>query len=249
MTSGQGVIVSDEARRAPVRHQVAWGTVGVIAQSAFMAGWLIAESWQGPRYSAVTDTISDMQAATSPHVWFIVTCFAVGGVGTFSFALFGLRPALAAGRAAPQAVWMLGLAGLAIGNSFPLIACESPAPGCTAHHQLYSPGGITDAVVATAAFLVLVFTPSQLRKRLVELPEWRPLVPVMTTARVVCPLAYTVLSVAWLTGTAQGLAERALATCCVLWISSLAMMLVRVARRNERHDTRRRRNVSAATTG
>jgi hypothetical protein len=47
--------------------------------------------------------------------------------------------------------------------------------------------------------------------------------------RVACPLAYTLLSVAWLTGTAQGLAERALATCCVLWISSLAITLIRVA--------------------
>jgi hypothetical protein len=227
----QAVVIGGEAGRKASSHLIAWGTVGIFAQSAFMAGWMIAEAWQGPRYSAIADTISDMQAATAPHVWFIVTCFAIGGVGTFCFAIFGLRPALAAGRAAPQAVWMLALAGLAIGNSFPLIPCELPAPGCTAHHQLYSPGGITDAVVATAAFLVLVFTPSQLRKRLVELPEWRHLVPVMTAARVVCPLAYTVLSVAWLTGTGQGLFERALATSCVLWISSLAITLVRLARR------------------
>ncbi len=232
MTSSQHAVIDGEVRPAAVGHLVAWGAVGLIAQSAFMAGWLVAESWQGPRYSAVADTISDMQAATAPHVWFIVTCFAVGGVGTFCFAVFGLRPALAAGRAAPHAVWMLALAGLAIGNSFPLTPCELPAPGCTAHLQLYSPGGITDVIVSTAAFLVLVFTPAQLRKRLAELPEWRPLVPVMTAARVACPLAYTLLSVAWLTGTAQGLAERALATCCVLWISLLAMTLIRVARRS-----------------
>jgi hypothetical protein len=231
MTSGQDVVTSREAGREAGSCLIAWGTVGIVAQAAFMAGWLIAEAWQGPRYSAIADTISDMQAATAPHVWFIVTCFATGGVGTFCFAIFGLRPALAAGRAAPHAVWMLALAGLAIGNSFPLIPCEVPAATCTAHHQLYSPGGITDAVVATAAFLVLVFTPSQLRKRLVELPEWRHLVPVMTAARVVCPVAYTVLSVASLTGTGQGLFERALATSCVLWISSLAITLVRLARR------------------
>jgi hypothetical protein len=231
MTSGQDVVTSREAGREAGSRLIAWGTVGIVAQAAFMAGWLVAEAWQGPRYSAIADTISDMQAATAPHVWFIVTCFATGGVGTFCFAIFGLRPALAAGRAAPHAVWMLALAGLAIGNSFPLIPCEVPAATCTAHHQLYSPGGITDAVVATAAFLVLVFTPSQLRKRLVELPEWRHLVPVMTAARVVCPVAYTVLSVASLTGTGQGLFERALATSCVLWISSLAITLVRLARR------------------
>jgi Protein of unknown function (DUF998) len=232
VTSGQDVVTSGEDHRESVIHLIAWGTVGIFAQTAFMAGWLIAETWQGPRYSAIADTISDMQAATAPHVWFIVTCFAIGGAGTFCFAVFGLRPALAAGRAAPHAVWMLALAGLAIGNSFPLIPCELPAPGCTAHHQLYSPGGITDLIVASAAFLVLVFTPAQLRKRLGELPEWRRLEPVMTVARVACPLGWMVLSVASLTGTAQGLAERALATSCVLWIASLAITLVRVARRS-----------------
>jgi small-conductance mechanosensitive channel len=231
MTGGQDLVTIAGPGRAAVSHAAAWGVVGLFAQSAFMAGWLIAEAWQGPRYSAIADTISDMQAATAPHVWFVVTCFAIGGVGTFCFAVFGLRPALAAGRAAPHAVWMLALAGLAIGNSFPLIPCELPAAGCTAHHQLYSPGGITDVVVATAAFLVLVFTPAQLRKRLGELPEWRHLVPVLTAARVVCPLAFILLSVASLTGTAQGLAERALATSCVLWISALAIALVRVASR------------------
>jgi small-conductance mechanosensitive channel len=232
MTSGQDVVMRGENHREADSHLIAWGTVGIVAQIAFMAGWLIAETWQGPRYSVIADTISDMQAATAPHVWFIVTCFAIGSLGTFCFAIFGLRPALAAGRAVPHAVWMLALAGLAIGNSFPLIPCELPAPGCTAHHQLYSPGGITDVIVATAAFLVLVFTPAQLRKRLAELPEWRRLVPMMTIARVACPLGWMILSVASLTGTAQGLAERALATSCVVWIASLAITLIQVARRS-----------------
>jgi hypothetical protein len=222
------------ARQSPTRARnlIAYGVVGLIAQAAFMAGWLVTETWQRPGYSAVSDTISDMQAATAPHVWFPVACFALGSLGTFCFAVFGLRPALAAaGDVGTHAVWMLALAGLAIGNSFPLIPCELPAPGCTVHQQLYSPGGLTDATVATAAFLVLVFTPAQFRKRLAVLPAWRHLVPAMTAARVICPLSFTLLSVAWLTGTAEGLAERVLATSCVLWISSLAVTLIVVSRR------------------
>jgi hypothetical protein len=231
MTSGQGVIGAGTGQ-SRAGHLATWGVVGLIAQAAFTAGWLITETWQGPGYSPVSDTISDMQAATAPHAWFPVACFALGGAGTFCFAVFGLRPALsAAGGAARHAVWMLALAGLAIGNSFPLIPCELPAPGCTAHHQLYSPGGLTDATVATAAFLVLVFTPAQLRKPLTVLPAWRPLVPVMTAARVICPLCFILLSLASLTSTAEGLAERLLATSCVLWISSLAVTLIIVSRR------------------
>jgi hypothetical membrane protein len=233
MASRQAVTVSGTGRARGGRL-VAWAIVGLVAQTAFMAGWLIAETWQGPGYSAISDTISDLQAATAPHVWFPVTCFMLGGAGTFCFAAFGLRPALAAaGGAGRHPVWMLALAGLAIGNSFPLIPCELPAPACTAHQQLYSPGGLTDLTVATAAFLVLVFTPAQFRKPLAVLPAWRHLVPVMTAARVACPLCFIVLGIASLTNTAEGLAERILATSCVLWISLLAVTLIRVS-----NDTR-----------
>ena len=221
-----------QASLARGSHLRAWGLIGVVAQVAFMAGWLAAETWQGPRYSVVADTISDLQAATAPHVWFPVACFAVGGIGTFCFAVFGLRPALAgAGRVVAYGPWLIALAGLAIGNSFPLIPCGPAAPGCTAHHQLYSPGGMTDAIVATAAFLVLSFTPGPLWERMRMLPQWRRLRPVMTAARIACPLCFILLSIASLTHTAQGLAERALATSLTLWIGALAVALIRVSGR------------------
>lgn len=229
MTSGQAGAGSRQPGPARAPHLAAFGVLGVIAQIAFTAGWLVSESWQGPRYSAITSTISDMQAATAPHVWFPVTCFAVGGAGTFCFAVFGLRPALAmAGQVAADATWMLAVAGLAIGNSFPLIPCQVPDPGCTAHRQLYSPGGVTDAIVATAAFLVLAFLPGPLWQRLRVLPDWQGLRPVMTAARIICPLCFILLCAASLTGFAQGLAERALATSLVLWIGALAVTLIRV---------------------
>ena len=69
--------------------------VGMAAQVAFMAGWTVAETWQGPRYSPVSDTISDLQAATAPHVWFPIACFAVGGT---RHVLLGLRPAFSGAR-------------------------------------------------------------------------------------------------------------------------------------------------------
>ena len=76
-------------------HMLAWGAVGVVAQVAFVAGWLIADTWQRPGYSSIKNSISDLQAATAPHAWFPIACSAVGGLGTFGFAVFGLRPALA----------------------------------------------------------------------------------------------------------------------------------------------------------
>jgi hypothetical protein len=176
----------------------------------FMAGWLGAETWQGPGYSVVSDTISDMQAATAPHVWFPIACFAIGGI----------------------APWMLAFAGLAIGNSFPLIPCQVSDYACSAHRQLYSPGGMTDAVVATAAFLVLAFIPGPLWRRLQVLPQWRRLKPVMVTARVVCPVCFLGLC-------AEGIAERMLSTTCVLWLAAVATTAIHVSASSPAELTRK----------
>ena len=222
---GRGVAIPEaEARTA--RHMLAWGAVGAIAQVAFVAGWLIADTWQRPGYSSIKNSISDLQAATAPHAWFPIACFAVGGLGTFGFAVFGLRPALArAGKVAAYAPWMLAVSGLAIGNSFPLIPCQRIAAGCTAHVQLHSPGGMTDAIVATIAFLVLVVTPFPLWRRLKALPEWRRLKSVMMAARVIGPICFILLVVFSNSGPA-GLAERILAATLSLWIGALAITLI-----------------------
>jgi hypothetical membrane protein len=220
-----------EAETGTAGHMLAWGAVGAIAQVAFFAGWLIADAWQRPGYSSIKNSISDLQAATAPHAWFPIACFAVGGLGTFGFAVFGLRPALArAGKIAAYAPWMLAVAGLAIGNSFPLIPCQRIAAGCTAHVQLHSPGGMTDAVVATIAFLVLAATPFPLWRRLKALPEWRRLKSVMMAARVIGPICFILLVVFSNSGPA-GLVERILAATLSLWISALAITLIH----NTRH--------------
>lgn len=217
------------------RHMFEWGVVGVVAQVVFTAGWVIAETWQGPRYGLIQDTISDMQARTAPHVWFPIVCFAVGGLGTFGFAVFGLRPALdGAGKIARFSPWMIGISALALGNSFPLIPCRLSDPGCTATKQLLSPGGLTDAIVAGLAFFVLAFTPASLGRRLGALPSWRRVRPVMLAARVACPVSYVLLAVSSSAASmpAVGLIERILATTCSLWIGALAFNLIIESRRH-----------------
>jgi hypothetical protein len=225
----------DSAQRAggPVQpaggHMFAWGLVGALAMVIFNAGWLIAETWQGPTYSPIADTISDMQAQTAPHVWFPIACFALGALGGFGFAMFGLRPALAgAGKVAANAPWLLAFSLLALGNSFPLIPCRLADAGCTVSVQLASPGGLTDAIVAGIAFFILAFLPYPLWHRLALLPGWRQLKPVMVAARVICPAAWILLAVSSnLPGMpAVGLIERVLAAGCSLWVGVLALTLI-----------------------
>jgi hypothetical protein len=226
--------IGRDPRRSNHDHSLAWGVVGVAAQVVFTAGWVVAETWQGPRYTPIADTISDMQARTAPHVWFPIACFAVGAVGTFGFAVFGLRPALAgAGKIAAYSPWLLAICALAIGNSFPLIPCRLSDAGCTANAQLLSPGGLTDAIVAGLAFLGLAVTPFPLGRRIAALPSWRRLAPVTWAARIACPVSYVLLAISTNIAStpAVGLIERVLATSCVLWIGALAANLIAVSRR------------------
>ena len=233
MTDHMAIHGSGAARQLN-RGMLFWGVVGLIAQIAFMAGWLIGETWQGSGYSPIKYTISDLQAATAPHVWFPIVCFALGGLGTFGFAVFGLRPALAkAQKIAVHSTWMLAFSTLALGNSFPLIPFRLMDPGATAHAQLFSPGGLTDAIVSTFAFLMLVFTPAQLWKRFAVLPEWRRLKPMMRAASVICPICFLLLCASSLIGSFQGLAERILVTSCVLWTCALAINLISVSGKSQ----------------
>jgi hypothetical protein len=216
------------ARERPRRRGPAvWGVIGLLAQVAFAAGWVIAETWQGPRYSPLTDTISDLQAATAPHAWFPIACFAAGGLGTFGFAVFGLRPAWrGAVRIAPCAI---GLSGLALGNSFPQIPCQLSASGCTATGQLLSAGGLTDAILSGAALWLLAITPLQLARLLIPLPQWRDLARPLRVAGVVALAGYGLLALALLTGVWAGLVERALVAVCQLWLAVLAVNLIRTS--------------------
>jgi hypothetical protein len=211
-----------------------------MAQVAFTAGWVVTESWQGPNYSPVRDTISDMQASTAPHVWFPIASFALAAVATFAFVVFGLRPALAgAGKRARFAPWMLACSALALGNSFPLIPCRLSDPGCSPSFQLNSPGGLTDAIVSGLAFFLLVITPFPLWRRLATLPGWRRLRPVLLVPTVTGPILFVLLAISSSDASmpALGLIERVLAATCSLWISALAVNLMIESRREPRKPT------------
>ena len=193
----------------------------------------MGEIGQGPGYSPINDSISDLQAATAPHVWFPIACFGAAGVATFGFAVFGLRPALAAGgKVAWFAPWLLALAALALGNSFPLIPCQLSDQGCTPAYQLGSAGGLTDAVVAGAAFLVLAITPYPMWRRLAVVRGWRRLKPVMFGSLITGLSLYALLAISSSLPTmpAVGLIERLLAISCSVWIGALAINLILVAR-------------------
>ena len=112
-----------------------WGVVGLVAQVLFLASWLVASSWQGPDYSPLAHSISDMYAVTAPHAWLLVLCLTLCGIGTALFALLGLRPALQdAGGNATVGSLLLALSILGLGDlftPFERLACRLADPGCS----------------------------------------------------------------------------------------------------------------------
>jgi hypothetical protein len=127
------------------------------------------------------------------------------------------------------AAWKIGLSGLALGNSFPLIPCQLSAHACSATSQLLSAGGLTDALLSGVALWVLATTPFSLARRVASLPGWKSLKPILLVAGVVTPALYGLLAIALFTGVWQGLAERGLVGVCQLWICVLADNLIRVS--------------------
>lgn len=78
-----------------------WAAVAVVANAAFVFFWLLAASWQGPRYSVTAHTISDMYAETAPGGAFLAVVITLCGAAVLLFTRYSVWPALrAAGRPA-----------------------------------------------------------------------------------------------------------------------------------------------------
>src|ERR1035437_1450338 len=147
--------------------------------------------------------------------------------------------------------WMLAFSALALGNTFPLLPFRLVDPGATAHAQLFSAGGMTDAIVSSIGFIVLIITPFPLWRRLAAVPRGRRLKPVMMAARIVGPICWILLGISSSLGYAEGLMERILVTVCVLWMGALAVTLLSVSRhrRGIQGDRAHSRDVVSAKRG
>ena len=68
--------------------------VTIAANLVWVTGWLVAAGWQGPGYSVVRDSISDMMADGAPAAGVLIVIFALSGAVIIVFALGALWPAL-----------------------------------------------------------------------------------------------------------------------------------------------------------
>ena len=153
-----------------------WAWVTAIAQAVFVLSWLVAQLWQGPRYSAVSQTISDMYALTAPGALFLVIVLTLAGIVTILFAALSVWPTLRpADWTAAVGSILLAVSIYGLGDAlspFEREACRIADPGCTPADQSSNVGAMLDSIVSTigiVCFLAAVFFLAAAMKRV---PGW-----------------------------------------------------------------------------
>jgi hypothetical membrane protein len=209
---------------------VRWAWVAAIAQVVFVASWLIAEAWQGPRYSAVSDTISDMYAVTAPGGLFLVVVLTLCGIATVAFALLSVWPTLRpAGWTAAVGSILLAVSIYGLGDAlspFERQGCRIADPGCTAADQMNSLGGRLDSILSTIGIFCFVAAAFFLAAAMRRTPGWeRAARPTMWFG--VGFLVLVVLLAAVESSGVGGLAERLVVA---IGAAAIAALAVRVAR-------------------
>jgi len=205
-----------------------WAWVAFAAQVLLVVGWIVAGFWQGPRYSVLADSISDMYAVTAPGALFLVVVSTLCGLATVLFAGLSVWPSLrAAGASAAIGSVLLGLSiyGLvSVLTPFKRVACRIAEEGCTPGDQLATTGGRLDLILSTAGIALFIGAVFFLSAAMARTPDWRYLA---RPGRWV-GIAFIVLLVASaLAFGAFGLANRVLAITGAAAIAGLAWQIAR----------------------
>jgi hypothetical protein len=164
----------------PARYQARvrrWARVGVAGQALFVVSGLVAAVWQGPRYSVLADSVSDMYARTAPGGIFLAVAFTLCGAATIWFAMASVRPALRSGGwPATAGSTLLALSVVGLGDLLSpaeRLACRMADPGCTSARQISNLGGRLDDILTSGGVLVLVLAGLFLAAAMKRAPGWR----------------------------------------------------------------------------
>ena len=201
-----------------------------VAQVLFLLTWLLGPLWQGPHYSVLAHSISDMYAVTAPGALVFVVVFTVTGAITILFALITVWQTFRSGGwTALVGSILLALSIFGLGDlltAFERLACRLADAGCTASSQLANTGGMLDAILSTIGILLFIAAAVFLSVAMTNTSGWRSWVwPTRAVAAAVLAvfLADGALSGSGLTG----LLERILAALGALAIALLALEIAR----------------------
>jgi hypothetical protein len=208
-----------------------WAWVGITTQVIFVASWLVAAAWQGPRYRVLAHSISEMYARTAPHPMFLLIVITLCGAATILFTFRAVRPALRPGGwAATVGSVLLALSVAGLGDlltPFERVACRVADPGCTTARMISNSGGKLDNTMTSIGLLVLVLAAFFLAHAMRRVPGWQAWAwPARATAILFLALGATDV----LAPALGGLFERLLAAAAAAGIAALAVGILRRSR-------------------
>jgi len=153
-----------------------WAWVGLGAQVLLVVSWIAAGFWQGPRYSVVADSISDLTAETAPAGLPLAVVISLCGLGTILFASLSVWPSLrAAGRTATIGSLLLGLSIYGFSDliePFKRVACRIADEGCSPADQLATLGGKLDVIVSIVGIILFIGAVFFLSAAMKRIPDW-----------------------------------------------------------------------------
>lgn len=183
MTASQRIV----RRSSSVGRGLAWAALA--AQIVFVLSWLLAALWQGPHYSVLAHSISDMYAVTAPHGAVLVVVLTLCGAAVMLFAAFSLWPALkSAGWSAALGCTLLALSIFGLGDllsPFERLACRLADAGCSDAAQVANLGGTLDSTLSTvgsALFVAAGFFLAPAMRKLAPWKKWASAVQGLTLA-------------------------------------------------------------------
>jgi Protein of unknown function (DUF998) len=203
----------------------AW--LALVGLVAFNLGWVALGLLQGPGYSVTRDTISELSALTAQHARVMLVVNGFCGVALMSFALFGLRAALAGVRGGALASAMIAFSALGLdelSDAFFRLNCQT-ADGCTQLQEISSWHGVVHATVGIVTLLVLMAAPFVVARALRKSAKWEDLARPSMFAGVAIDLALLSAAIPHWGGGAQRLAM----VIASMWIGLLALRVRRWA--------------------
>lgn len=202
-----------------------WSVAAIVASAALTLAWLVAAAWQGPRYSVLAHSISDMYAEGAPKAWVLIVVLTLCGVATMGFAGLALWPSLRRGGwAAMVGSVCLALSVFGLGDllsPFEREGCRLADAGCTPDAATATFGGSLDATLTTFGFMLLVAAGFFLAAAMDNIAAWQAWVRPTQAVTIVVLVLFILAGIAgpsW-----SGLAERLVAVAGAAAIAALAV--------------------------
>lgn len=205
---------------------------GIWAQIVLIVSFAVFGLVQGPHYSWLAHSISDMYADKAPLGSLLVAVITVCGAMTLMFVVFSLWPSVKrAGLSAKLATVLLGLSIFGVGDllsPFERLGCRLADAGCTDSLQTATTGGRNDMILSGIGVFLLMIGVITLGYSISKLKEFKQVSKLLIYGGYLLILVIVIMGMAPVT--IYGLMERLVALLGAVLLALLAKSCLRATK-------------------